>query len=207
MTSIEEIFHEEDADMSVAMLTKVNNKYCFVIQPVKRWGKTDFGQDIMYFGGIGGKIEFGEHLIDALHREAKEEIGCDFSLIENTQSEIPIITKENITFSEIAPSTSNPLPTFIFQNKRTEIGRKSKTNVFVYSTKLINEKAITPIDNPAIILIPEQTLYEMEDGMSLSEARSKGVEIISEMNLPQNGILKPTPTPIALIKLHKHNNK
>ena len=61
-----------------------------------------------------------------------------------------------------------------------------------------------PIDNPAIILIPEMTLYEMENGMNIQEALQKGVEIIAKIDIPQEGILKPTPTPMALIKLYHH---
>lgn len=60
-----------------------------------------------------------------------------------------------------------------------------------------------PIDNPAIILIPEMTLYDMENGMSVYEAIQKGVEIIAEIDIPQDGILKPTPTPMALIKIYQ----
>lgn len=204
MTNIDDLLNDTDADASVAMLTKVNNKFCFVIQPQHRWGKTDDGQNIMFFGGIGGKLETGEQLIEALHREALEEIGCDFSLVENRHKTIPIVSKEGIIHKNLLGSPNNPLPIFIFQNKRSEVGRKSKTNIFVYYTKLNDCRTMTPIDNPAIILIPEDVLYEMKDGMPLRTAKAKGVEILlTNIDLPDDGILVPTPTPAAIIKLHE----
>jgi hypothetical protein len=60
-----------------------------------------------------------------------------------------------------------------------------------------------PLDNPAIILLPKETLYQMENGMDMAEAVKQGAEIFSSINLPENAVLKPTPTPIAIIKLHK----
>lgn len=204
MISIEDILNENDTDISVAMLTKIKDKFCFVIQPQNRWGKSEDGSDILFFGGIGGKVKAGESLIEALHRESLEEIGCDFTLLENHEKSIPWVTKETVERKNIYPSDKNPLPYLIFQNRRSEPGRKSKTNVFIYDTILKNNFEMQPIDNPAIILIPEMTLYEMENGMNIQEALQKGVEIIAKIDIPQEGILKPTPTPMALIKLYHH---
>lgn len=204
MISIENILNENDTDISVAMLTKIKDKFCFVIQPQNRWGKSEDGSDILFFGGIGGKVRAGESLIEALHRESLEEIGCDFTLLENHEKSIPWVTKETVERKNIYPSDKNPLPHLIFQNRRSEPGRKSKTNVFIYDTILKNNFEMQPIDNPAIILIPEMTLYEMENGMNIQEALQKGVEIIAKIDIPQEGILKPTPTPMALIKLYHH---
>ena len=81
MNTIEDFLTQDDTDMSVAMLAMVRNKYCFVIQPPKRWSKTADGRDILFFGGIGGKLEEAENLMTALHRESKEEIGCDIEPI------------------------------------------------------------------------------------------------------------------------------
>ena len=204
MISIEDILNENDTDISVAMLTKIKDKFCFVIQPQNRWGKSEDGSDILFFGGIGGKVKAGESLIEALHRESLEEIGCDFTLLENHEKSITWVTKETVERKNIYPSDKNPLPHLIFQNRRSEPGRKSKTNVFIYDTILKNNFEMQPIDNPAIILIPEMTLYEMENGMNIQEALQKGVEIIAKIDIPQEGILKPTPTPMALIKLYHH---
>lgn len=60
-----------------------------------------------------------------------------------------------------------------------------------------------PLDNPAIILLPKETLYRMENGMDMAQAVREGAEILSNTDLPENAVLKPTPTPIAIIKLHE----
>ena len=205
MTNIENFIQAEDTDISVAMITIIKDKYCFTLQPKNRWGKDKNQNDILYFGGIGGKVKPQETLLEALHREAKEEIGCSFNLLPTLTQETPLITKEQLEIKQIMATAKNPLPAFIFQNKRSENGRKSYTNVFVYKTELTEQDKMQPLDNPAIILIPKQTLYEMENGMPIATAQNKGVEIISQIPSPQNGILAPTPTPLALIKLHQNN--
>lgn len=204
MNTVEDFLTQEDTDMSVAMLAMVRNKFCFVIQPPKRWGKTAEGRDILFFGGIGGKLEGSEGLITALQREAKEEVGCDIEVISKANiCNLPIITRENIDFKQTAATAQTPLPLCIFQNKRSEPGRKSTTNVFIYQTIIKSAEKMQPLDNPAIILLPPETLYQMGNGMDMAQALREGAEIFSNINLPDNAVLKPTPTPIAIIKLHK----
>ncbi|MEE6207769.1 MAG: NUDIX domain-containing protein [Alphaproteobacteria bacterium] len=203
MNTVEDFLTQDDTDMSVAMLAMVRNKFCFVIQPPKRWGKTEDGRDILFFGGIGGKLESTEGLMAALHREAKEEIGCDIKVISKANvCNLPIITKEHIDFKQTSATAQTLLPLCIFQNKRSEPGRKSTTNVFIYQTIIEDVEKMQPLDNPAIILLPPETLYQMENGMDMAQALREGAEIFSNIDLPVNAVLKPTPTPIAIIKLH-----
>ena len=203
MNTVEDFLTQEDTDMSVAMLAMVRNKFCFVIQPPNRWGKTADGRDILFFGGIGGKLEGAEGLMAALRREAKEEIGCDIEVISTANTcNLPIITKENIDFKQASATAQTPLPLCIFQNKRSEPGRKSTTNVFIYQADIKSVEKMQPLDNPAIILLPPETLYQMENGMDIAQALREGAEIFSKIDLPDNAVLKPTPTPTAIIKLH-----
>lgn len=58
-----------------------------------------------------------------------------------------------------------------------------------------------PLDNPAIILMPTEILCQSENGMDLAQAVQQGAEIFSNIELPKNAVLKPTPTPLAIIKL------
>lgn len=204
MKSIEDFLHEEDTDMSVAMSAMVNGKYCFVIQPPKRWGKTPNGRDILFFGGVGGKLEAGESLVAALHREAAEEICCQIEIVADKQTDnLPLVSRQQIVYCQTKATPSTPLPLCIFQNRRSEPGRKSKTNVFIYQTRIADAKNMKPADNPAIILLPPQTLLKMENGMDLAKAVRQEAEIISQIELPPNAVLMPTPTPLALIKLYQ----
>ena len=132
MKTIDDFLTSADTDISVAMSAKVRNKYCFVIQPPSRWGKTADGRPVLFFGGVGGKVEQNEGLAEALRREAQEEIGCDIEiLIKADVGDLPLVNRENIGFEKVTATTQTPLPWCIFQNKRSELGRKSMTNVFI----------------------------------------------------------------------------
>ncbi len=201
---IDTIINQPDTDISVSLVAQINNKYCFVIQPSNRWGKTNNGNDILFFGGIGGKVESGENLIEALKRETKEEVNGDITIIHQTNPLIPFMTKQQVIMQEIIPSASNPLPLFIYQNERSEPNRKKFTHVFSYSAQFTNPHTVKPIDNPAILLIPPTFLKQMAHGIPLTKAIENGVEMIANNKLPTSGILMPTPTPTALIQLQEY---
>ncbi|MBR6412253.1 MAG: NUDIX domain-containing protein [Alphaproteobacteria bacterium] len=196
-----DFIQDPKADLSVATLAMIGDNLCFVIQPQARWGKTEFGQITLPFGGIGGKVELGEDLLSTLSRECQEEIGCDCQIIPNAKAIIPVIDNNNITFTKI-DDTSYPLPEFIFKNLKSEPDRKDYTYVFVYRSNLVRPEHIQPLDNPAIIMMT-QSLFQkvMHTPMTLREAQSQGAIVRSSIPLPAEGILWPTPTPRGYYRL------
>ncbi len=203
MMNLSDYLNQPNTDISVSATTFIDEKYCFVLQPPTRWGHNESGNDILFFGGIGGKVEKGESLIDALAREVKEEINGQIKLISNTSQHIAIMTPKSVTFKQFNDNSLLSKPLFIYQNERSEAHRQKITNVFSYGIEITNPDHIQPHDNPAIILIPPEILPETEYGLPVSDAILKGVKFIANIPLPTNGILKPTPTPLALIQLAK----
>ncbi len=199
-----ELIQDPKADLSVAMLTTVDDKLCFVIQPKNRWGKNELEQTTIPFGGIGGKVESGEDLLSALSRECQEEVGCSCEIIPNNKKFIPIISNDGVAFTEIKNAPYG-LPEFIFKNKKSEPGRKDYTYVFVYKSKLLDVDKIKPLDNPAIIMMDQDLFMRVvQNEMTLAQAVQEGAKVQTTITLPADGVLWPTPTPRGYVQLLKY---
>lgn len=202
-----ELIQDTKADLSVAMLAMVDNKICFVIQPESRWHLNELGQILLPFGGIGGKVEQGEDLLFALARECREEVGCECEMIPNKKTVIPIITQNRTVFTKMT-NTPDIMPEFIFKNQKSEPGRKAYTYVFVYRANLLNPENMTPLDNPAIIMMKQDLfLKAMNNQLTLKEAKQQGAVVNTVITLPEEGILWPTPTPRGYYTLLMYRDK
>lgn len=74
------------------------------------------------------------------------------------------------------------------------------TNVLIYQGEFMSDDVI-PIDDPAIIKLKKGLLIKsFKKPISLEEFKKQGGEVISRINLPSDGLLKPIGTAAALAR-------
>lgn len=100
----------EAADLLITTRTKPEY-LLLTVQPKKYWGKTDF----INLRLVGGKIEKGEGIIEALTREVQEEIGIIITrknLFSFKKSNLIIIKNKRVVYREelepVDPREKNP---------------------------------------------------------------------------------------------------
>lgn len=200
---LEQFLQDPQADLGTGLLATRGFGFCFALKQPHRWGKTEEGL-LLPFGGIGGKLEEGELPAASLHREAIEEVGSDVDITDHLGNETILMDSESIEKISLATDLTNePLPIIIFRSPRAEAGRKSFTNVLIYAGRFTSGE-IRPIDDPALIELKADLLLQLaENPVSVKEFQEAGGKITSRINLPDDGILKPIGTAIAVARCLK----
>lgn len=183
------------ADLSVAAILMAGNRFLFAIQPQSRWRRDSSGTLNIAFGGIGGKVEPDEGLIEALKRECEEEISVGIEIISNP-NRVATIDPDELGF---LPSTFDLgigiAPAFIFMNPPAEKGRSKPTNVFAFLCT-VSSGNLKPRDNPAVIGLDRPLLHKVISGRhTLRDALQDGAKLIEFDSLPRTLPLSATPTP------------
>jgi hypothetical protein len=196
---LEDFLNDPNADVGSGLLVSSEFGLCFTLKQKHRWSNNEIGAPVLPFGGIGGKLNNNELPSDSLHREAQEEVGSDIEIIDKG-NDVILINKEKVKKITLATNILNePLPLIIFRSPRAELGRKQFTNVLIYTGKFISED-IKPLDDPALLEIKPKLLKKMvETPMTVSDFYKAGGRITSNIELPENGILKPIGTAMAAV--------
>lgn len=202
---LEQFLKDSNADIGTGLLVTRGFGLCFTLKKPSRWGKTNEGLILLPFGGIGGKLEENELPAASLYREAVEEVASNVKIFE-TDNNIILMDSDSIEEVTITTDLPNePLPIIIFRSPRAEIGRKPYTNVIIYAGKFTSSK-IEPVDDPALIELSSDLLLALvEKPLSIKEFKEFGGKITSRIELPENGILKPIGTAIAIARCLKAN--
>lgn len=200
---LEQFLQDPEADLGTGLLATRGFGFCFTLKQPHRWGKTEEGLPLLPFGGIGGKLEEGELPAASLHREAIEEVGSDVRITEHGNEAI-LMDSDSIQKISLATDLPNePLPIIIFRSPRAEAGRKPFTNVLIYTGRFTSGE-IRPIDDPALIELGADLLLQLaENPMSVKEFQEAGGKITSRIDLPDDGMLKPIGTAIAVARCLK----
>ncbi len=200
---LEQFLKDPQSDLGTGLLATRGFGFCFTLKQPHRWGKTEEGFAILPFGGIGGKLEQNELPAASLHREAIEEVGSDVKIIEH-DNEVILMDSESIKKIYLATDLPNePLPIIIFRSPKAEVERKQFTNVLIYAGRFIANE-IKPIDDPALIELEAELLLQLaKKPMSVKEFQQAGGKITSNIDLPNNGVLKPIGTAIAVARCLK----
>jgi len=199
--SLEQFLNDPCADIGTGLLVTRGSGFCFSLKKTSRWGKNEQGISVLFFGGIGGKLENNELPSHSLHRESLEEVGSDIRIIHSGERAV-LMDAESIRVVLMSNNIEKePLPFMIFRSPRSEAGRKPFTNILTYLGEFSSLKKIRPLDDPALIELNKGLLLEtLKKDITVREFKRLGGKIQSRINLPQDGIIKPIGTAIAAVR-------
>lgn len=169
------------------------------VRKPSKWEMNSGKPPIIGLGCIGGSIEAGETPLEALHREASEEINCSIT-IRPARLTADITPSKVTILSDFALDGIRPAMVWEVTNQTYIPG--SKVAVFLAQV----EGDPQPGDLPAIVLTDPQLILEIGNQcLTIDEARSCGAELRANIDLPANGQLRLANTLKRLYQLRETN--
>ena len=181
---------KDERSLSVSAVVKQKDNYVFVIREPDLWEKDADGRIILPFGTIESRIRKGEDAAAALERKFREETGADVKILNSQTSHFIY----NGAVDEVSVTAKSNRPLFIYKNEEEK--KKKYSYVFSFLATADNIETVLPRRKPAIILMNKKLLNKAVKGkLSLRELKARGGKIISNMELPEDAVLAPTPAP------------
>jgi 8-oxo-dGTP pyrophosphatase MutT (NUDIX family) len=177
-----------------------NEEFLFVVQEQNEWQNDTQGGLMVPFGGIGGKVEDGENLYEALEREFQEEVATSVQAVSSPFNTALFVRNELQLIQSNELMTLPVRPLFVCLNPYDRPGHKSQTNIFAFACTIPIED-IRPGDNPAVIAVSRSLLKRLvTEVMTVREAEEAGLRILAGIRPPPDAIFMALPTPRCLDK-------
>ena len=181
-----------------AALLRWEGRFVFEIQKPAKWGRDGDSLKIGV-GCIGGGIEDGEGPVDAIHREAMEEIGCALTLEEAVD---PFLVTSDGTMTSPGAWLTHEGVSYFWAGYLPE--HRPDTCVAVFHGTVANRPS--PIDLPAILLLSaHQTLALLEGKKTVANILDLGGELIHRESVPHGATLDLVGTTAFLSRIHGLN--
>ncbi len=166
------------------------------IRKKHKWEPKEDGSTLIGVGGIGGTMEEGETPVDALQREAIEEIGCRLKLscARRTVVETPPTTRVE---PDLVLDGLRPAIVWVVTDPMYDVG----SQVAVFLAEAMQEPQ--PGDLPGLLLMSPEIFAQMsvERPLPVAVAIERGIEVRSKIPLPDNAVFLPANTMRRLLAL------
>lgn len=177
-----------------SVILRFEDRFVFELQKSYKWIIDETGRVCIGLGCIGGSIEAGEGPLQALQREAREEIGVEIDLLPAPG--MLLVKTDNSVVDDVDPG----------QYKGAVIqwygDRPEYANWLILSYLGTTRAKPAPNDLPGIILArPKDLLKALRESLTLEELRQSGIEVISRVPLPDGAKLVPRGTAKRLFYL------
>ena len=148
-------------------------------------------------GCIGGTVEEGETLEDALAREAFEEIGCKVAFARSIR---PFSLDPIGAVSPLPPQSVSEGVQFVWEGN--DPGFIAGGKVAVYVGTAIGRAE--PRDLPALVQLEPELLYALGQGpLAIQDVEQRGGILQERQRIPRSALLTPVGTASRLLELRR----
>ena len=180
--------------IGVAILLKVENRFLFELQKPAKWRRQQEGV-LIGMGCIGGTVEEGETIGDALVREAFEEIGCEIACARSTR---PFSIDPAGTVAPLPPQGLPEGVQFVWEGN--DPGFIAGGKVAVYVGTVIG--CAKPRDLPALVQLEPELFYALGQGpIAIQDVEQRGGILQEKRQIPRSAYLTPVGTASRLLAL------
>ena len=182
---------EDERSLFVSGIVKNKDKYLFLVKNPEQWQQDENGRLRLPFGTVESRVARGETAESALMREFKKEIGAEDKLVNSETSQIIY----NGQVDEMNMNARNNKPLFVYKEEKIEEDRRRFDYIYSFLTDAGKFDDIRPLNRNAVGLMNRDLLKKAAKGkLSVGELKLRGGRIISEIELPEDALLYPTPS-------------
>ena len=182
---------EDERSLFVSGIVKNKDKYLFLVKNPEQWQQDENGRLRLPFGTVESRVAKGETAESALMREFKKEIGAEV-IIDNSETSHFI---NNGQVDEMNMNARNNKPLFVYKEEKIEEDRRRFDYIYSFLTDAGKFDEIRPLNRNAVVLMNRDLLKKAAKGkLSVGELKLRGGRIISEIELPEDALLYPTPS-------------
>lgn len=182
---------EDERSLFVSGIVKNKDKYLFLVKNPEQWQQDENGRLRLPFGTVESRVARGETAESALMREFKKEIGTEVKIVNSETSHFIY----NGQVDEMNMNARNNKPLFVYKEEKIEEDRRWFDYIYSFLTDAGKFDDIRPLNRNAVVLMNRDLLKKAAKGkLSVGELKLRGGRIISEIELPEDALLYPTPS-------------
>lgn len=182
---------EDERSLFVSGIVKNKDKYLFLVKNLEQWQQDENGRLRLPFGTVESRVARGETAESALMREFKKEIGTEVKIVNSETSHFIY----NGQVDEMNMNARNNKPLFVYKEEKIEEDRRRFDYIYSFLTDAGKFDDIRPLNRNAVVLMNRDLLKKAAKGkLSVGELKLRGGRIISEIELPEDALLYPTPS-------------
>ena len=182
---------EDERSLFVSGIVKNKDKYLFLVKNPEQRQQDENRRLRLPFGTVESRVARGETAESALMREFKKEIGTEVKIVNSETSHFIY----NGQVDEMNMNARNNKPLFVYKEEKIEEDRRRFDYIYSFLTDAGKFDDIRPLNRNAVVLMNRDLLKKAAKGkLSVGELKLRGGRIISEIELPEDALLYPTPS-------------
>lgn len=194
--------------VGVSAILSSERGFIFEVTRPRHWGRSADGGMIVGVGGIGGRIEPGEGLLDCLRREVREELGAGL-LLEPVEATALLHEGQVVDWLDVPPGSGQPRP-YMVNLLPPQVDRHDRPDhlAIVSYRGIVRGEArrgdlfgLLRIDESGLRPFFERAEWPLDEALAL-----QGLTLDLKSDLPSDVVLRPTLTGRAFQALLRHTS-